>query len=121
MTEKNGHLQNGQALAQVAILMVVLLAFAALAIDGGRIYLERRRMQNAADAGALAGAREICFGDGSQDPLVVAEQYAVNQNGRHGGVVMPMPGMSRSKWSPEAGRRSANIGFCDLTVGHCHR
>jgi hypothetical protein len=44
--------------------MVVLLILLALAIDVGSIYRERRRMQNAADAAALAGARDICFGAG---------------------------------------------------------
>ncbi len=48
--------ENGQTLVWVALAMVVLLAFVGLAIDGGAVYAERRRMQNAADAGALAGA-----------------------------------------------------------------
>ena len=61
MTKNPQQRQEGQTLVQVAILMVVLLAFAALAIDFGRIYLERRFLQNAADAGALAGARAMCF------------------------------------------------------------
>jgi Flp pilus assembly protein TadG len=38
------------------IAMVVLLGFAALAVDGGLVYTERRRIQNAADTGALAAA-----------------------------------------------------------------
>jgi Putative Flp pilus-assembly TadE/G-like len=63
VTGSDRQTQNGQALAQVAILLVVLLGFTALAIDGGRIYLERRSLQNAADAGALAGARAMCFDD----------------------------------------------------------
>ncbi len=53
--------QDGQALAQVALLLVVLLAFLALAVDVGQVYLKRRQLQNAADAGALEGARYICF------------------------------------------------------------
>ena len=51
--------ENGQAIVILALVMVVLLAFAALAIDGGNAYVERRRAQNAADAAALAGAREL--------------------------------------------------------------
>jgi hypothetical protein len=51
--------QRGQTVVIVAIAIVVLLAFAGLAIDGGTAYLNRRRMQNAADAAALAGAREL--------------------------------------------------------------
>ncbi len=72
---------GGQTLVQFAVLMVVLMGFVALAIEGGRIYLERRRMQNAADAGALAGAYQICFGTDGADPLRKAEDYAILQNG----------------------------------------
>jgi len=53
--------QRGQTLVTVALLMVVFMGFLALAIDVGLLLSERRRMQNAADAGALAGAREICL------------------------------------------------------------
>ena len=52
--------ESGQALIQVAISMLVLLAFVALATDVGSLYAERRKMQNAADAGALAGAMVLC-------------------------------------------------------------
>ena len=52
--------ESGQALVQVALSMLVLLAFVALATDVGSLYAERRKMQNAADAGALAGAMVLC-------------------------------------------------------------
>jgi Flp pilus assembly protein TadG len=51
--------ERGQAIVILALMMIALLAFAALAIDGGNAYVERRRSQNAADASALAGARQI--------------------------------------------------------------
>ncbi|MFO7741334.1 MAG: pilus assembly protein TadG-related protein [Anaerolineae bacterium] len=54
--------ERGQILVQVALMVVVLFAFVALALDVGHVYAGRRRMQNAADSAALAGAREICFG-----------------------------------------------------------
>ena len=76
---------EGQALVQMALLMTVLLCFAALAIDVGHIYHERRQMQNAADAGALAGAQEICFGTPAQ-ARAVAEQYA-QANASQGTIV----------------------------------
>ena len=64
MTEENrpDRGERGQVLVQVALLMVAFLILLALAIDVGHIYQVRRQMQNAADAGALAGARELCFG-----------------------------------------------------------
>src|SRR5512147_1679933 len=51
--------EQGQAIVLMAFAMIALLAFAALAIDGGNAYVERRRAQNGADAGALAGARQV--------------------------------------------------------------
>lgn len=52
-------LQSGQTLVLLSIGLVGLIGFAALAIDGGLIYAERRRAQNAADTGALAAALEL--------------------------------------------------------------
>ncbi len=49
--------ERGQALFIMVFVLVGLLAMLGLAIDGGTVFLERRRMQNAADAAALAGAR----------------------------------------------------------------
>jgi hypothetical protein len=74
-----GRKQKGQVLVQVAMLMVVFLAFMALAIDMGHVFNERRHMQNAADAGALAGAWEICFGDPARAEQT-AREYAVERN-----------------------------------------
>ncbi|NPV08794.1 MAG: Tad domain-containing protein [Anaerolineae bacterium] len=42
-------------------MLVVLLGMVALALDGGQVYLQRRQMQTAADAAALAAARTICL------------------------------------------------------------
>jgi len=53
--EKNGS-ERGQALILLAISLVVLLGFTALAIDGSLLYSDRRQLQTAADAAALAGA-----------------------------------------------------------------
>ncbi len=54
--------ESGQTLILIAAALVVLLGFLALAVDLGMLYAERRAMQNAADAGALAGARAMCGG-----------------------------------------------------------
>ena len=48
------HDNRGQTLVLVAIALVVLFGMAGLALDGGQVYLMRRQMQTAADAGALA-------------------------------------------------------------------
>ena len=59
LTAKRGNTERGQALIVLAFALLALVAFAGLAIDGGRLYAGRRQTQNAADASALAGAREL--------------------------------------------------------------
>ena len=54
--------ERGQVLVMFAIGLVALLAFAALAIDIGRLMAERRHLQTAADAGALAGCQYLVDG-----------------------------------------------------------
>jgi Flp pilus assembly protein TadG len=54
---------DGQVLVIFAIGLVALLAFASLAFDIGRFYSERRFLQNAADAGALAAANALTRGE----------------------------------------------------------
>ncbi|MGC0236941.1 pilus assembly protein TadG-related protein [Arthrobacter sp. SD76] len=51
--------ERGAAGVLVAVMMVVLIGAGALAVDTGQIYAERAQLQNAADAGALAGA-DLC-------------------------------------------------------------
>lgn len=50
---------RGVTTALVAIMLAVLLGMGALAIDIGRAFVARNELQNAADAGALAGARTL--------------------------------------------------------------
>jgi len=50
---------RGVTIPLVAILMVVLVMFVALAVDLGHLYVARNELQNAADAGALAGAHDL--------------------------------------------------------------
>lgn len=52
--------ERGQAIVLLVLLFIALLGVVALAVDGGRLYLERRSAQNAADNAALAGAYALC-------------------------------------------------------------
>ena len=56
---------RGQVLVLVVLAMVALMAAAGLAFDVGRFYSERRFLQNAADAGALAVANALTRGESS--------------------------------------------------------
>jgi Flp pilus assembly protein TadG len=71
---------EGQVLIQTTIMLLVLLGFVALAVDVGHVYGERRRLQNAADAGALAGAYELC----RLSPADVARARAIEYMERNG-------------------------------------
>jgi hypothetical protein len=70
--------ERGAVLVFVAVGLVMLMGFVAFTVDFGRIYSERRELQNGADAAALAVAQDCAFGncDGGYDPYPVAEQYA---------------------------------------------
>jgi Flp pilus assembly protein TadG len=50
---------DGVILPYVAVILAVLVAFCALALDGIRLFTTQTQLQNAADALALAGAAEL--------------------------------------------------------------
>jgi hypothetical protein len=58
--------ERGATLIIVALAIPAVVGFAGLAVDGSRAYDERRQMQNAADASALAGTRK--FNDWLMNP-----------------------------------------------------
>jgi Flp pilus assembly protein TadG len=69
--------ERGATAVLVAVLMVPLLGFAAIAVDVGALYAERARLQTAADAAALAVARDCALGNcgdmqATADEMVVA-------------------------------------------------
>jgi Flp pilus assembly protein TadG len=51
--------ERGQVMVFVAILMTGLISVVGLVTDGGIVFSQRRDLQNAADAAALAGAMQI--------------------------------------------------------------
>jgi len=51
--------ERGSILIWVALFILVMLAFVALGVDGAKLMATRTQLQNAADAGALAGASEV--------------------------------------------------------------
>lgn len=73
--------ESGQVLVIVALFLVVLLAMLALIVDGGNLYLHRRAMQNAADAGAMAGALVLAHNGTADQARATAQEYAVQRNG----------------------------------------
>ncbi|QJB55005.1 pilus assembly protein TadG-related protein [Pseudodesulfovibrio sp. zrk46] len=69
--------QRGIASVLVGLTMMVLMGFAALAVDLGQAHLKRGALQTAADAGALAGANSLLAEGNDYDQLrVIVKNYA---------------------------------------------
>jgi Flp pilus assembly protein TadG len=74
--------QEGAVAVIVAILLVVLMAAVALAVDAGGLYLRRRELVNGADAAALSAAR-TCARGGSDTrfaSIEAAADYGMRNN-----------------------------------------
>jgi Flp pilus assembly protein TadG len=71
----DGGRDRGQILILFALSIVVLFSFAGLAFDIGRFYSEKRFLQNAADAAALAAANALVRG--RTDAEAIAEAKAI--------------------------------------------
>jgi Flp pilus assembly protein TadG len=70
--------QRGAILIQVAVAMIVLIAFTSFVADYGLLWVGRRQAQNAADAGALAGAVAIAFDNDDRSAAGPAKTAAYN-------------------------------------------
>ena len=73
-----GRGEQGSVAVLVAVALTALLGMAGLAVDGGRLYAERTRLQAAADAAALAGVAAL-----PEDPAR-ARALAAEYLGRNG-------------------------------------
>ena len=76
--------QRGQAIVLVALMMTVLVGFVALALDSARAFDGRRILQDAVDAGALAGAEIYQNGPVGPNPneaCVTAPCWAAAETG----------------------------------------
>jgi hypothetical protein len=74
--------ESGAVTVTVALLMVVLLGFTALAVDVGVLYSERAQLQNGADASAIATAQKCAKDVTSTDcsPSSPLASSLANQN-----------------------------------------
>lgn len=97
--------ERGVSALLIAILMFVFLAFAALALDLSHIFVAQNELQNAADAGALAGARFLYNNNGT------AVNPGANQIGHDAAIAN-----KSEKSAVEVNWTSGNTG--DVQRGH---
>jgi hypothetical protein len=104
--------EHGQVLVIFVLALVALMGAAGLAIDIGRFYSERRFLQNAADAAALAAANTLIAGkttDAARTEAlaVIARNFQIPPNGITPSV--PPPSGSEVYQAGQAGSPSALI------------
>jgi hypothetical protein len=98
--------QQGAALVLVALSIVALIGFTALAVDGGYLYFRHTRLQDISDATAIAAGIELVNAKGNEgkkktDAFDVAVKYAE----RHGLKASNKNGYSADiQWGSEPGR-----------------
>ncbi len=107
--------RRGAVIPLVAVMMVVLLGLAALSVDGGNLYLERRNTQVAADASADAAAIELLANfatDGGVDRNGKARGAALSLAATHGykstSVIVNIP--------PNSGSFVGKNGYVEVLI-----
>ncbi len=102
--------QRGSIPVATALLLPLLLGFAGLAGDSGNVYLAKRRMQTAADAGAISAALEL------QRRAGVAEVVAA---GKHDAALNGFAASgTRVDTPPVTGVHAARPGYAEVRLAH---
>lgn len=98
----------GQTFVLFAFASFVLVGFMALAVDGGFILAERRQVQSAADAGALAAAGSLSMNRTAQ--ITPAGEF-------YGGALNGGDGATASvNWPPSSGPYAGNGDYVEVIV-----
>jgi hypothetical protein len=71
--------ERGAVLVHAAVAMTGLLAFSALTIDIGTVWVARAQAQNAVDAAALSGAASLAYLDPTNTDAAIAAARAIGQ------------------------------------------
>lgn len=101
---KNGiREQQGISIVLVAIFIFLFIAIAALAIDISHLYAVRSELQNAADAGALSGARNLYDENGLFD----SEAIAIAQSAATDNIALAI-----------GGSKAVDVLTGDVKIGH---
>ena len=74
------HNESGQTIVTVALLTLFIVAILAVVVESGSVYIQRRNLQNAADAAALAAAQELYGVAANETPAVLAANNYASGN-----------------------------------------
>ena len=103
--------ERGAAAILVAAAMVVLLGFAALAVDVGALYSEKAQLQNGADAAALAIATD-CANGSCGNSAATGNQFAnSNANDNTSGANVTFPATATVRVATNARDTSGQNSF----------
>ena len=85
--------EQGQSVVLIALGLAVLMAFMALAVDGGNVYAQRRQIQNAVDAASSAAGERLARHDPTTNGRATNGQVndIVKQYLRRNGVNVDAP------------------------------
>lgn len=114
---RSRHCQRGVSTVLMAVALFMLLGFTALAVDGSNLYVAKNELHNAADAGALAGARWLYSMDGSS---VNAGANAVAQDAATAnasqGTPVEVVSVLRGHWSFATRTFTPNASLSPVTL-----
>jgi hypothetical protein len=98
----------GQVMVLMALFTFVLLGATALSIDGGFVLAERRQVQSAADAAAMAAAKAMLHNASSTVIAASAQTYGTQTAGAGSTVSMTRP--------PSSGPYAGDNRYVEVTV-----
>lgn len=102
---------SGQALIIIAVALGALLLGIGLALDTGQLFVARRAIQTAADAGAWAGATVLYAGGSAAQARTAASDDATRNGYTNGGFVTVTTASP-----PTSGTYANDPGYIEVTI-----
>jgi Flp pilus assembly protein TadG len=91
--------ERGAMLIQVAISILMLMGFTVFVVDYGIVWVARGQAQNAADAGALAGAVARRYDDSANPPAAGGVAWTSATQGANANLVWGATGVAQPSWT----------------------
>lgn len=110
ITKNRPRKERGQALVIIALALIGLAGVAGLVVDGGKLFLDRRNAQNAADSAALAAALSRVRGGQNMvtTAFTSAAENGYDNNGTTNTVEVYSP--------PISGTNAGNIEYIQIII-----